>query len=64
MRQKVEKHQEIQRSHSEPDQPGTCPIIFILGRRGRVNISMGLERTTPFYVLIKCSKWTFLEISQ
>lgn len=60
--QKVEKCQEIQRRHTELHQPGTCPITFILGRRGSINISTGLERT-PFYVLITCFKWTFLEIS-
>lgn len=49
-------------SHTELHQPGTCPIIFILGIKGSINISMGLERT-PFCVLITCFKWTFLEIS-
>lgn len=60
--QKVEKCQEIQRSHTELHQPGTCPTIFILGRSGAINISTCLERTL-FYVLITCFKWTFLEIS-
>lgn len=57
--QTEENSQEIQSSHTEHHQPGTCPIIFILGRRGRENISRGLERRAPFCALISCSKWHF-----
>lgn len=63
--QKVDKCQETQKqNYAELHQPEICPIILILGRRGRVNISMDLERRTPFCVLTTCSKRPFLEISQ
>lgn len=62
--QKVAKCQKTQRGYTELCQPGIFAIIFILGRKERVNISMGLERRTPFCVLSTSSKWTFLEISQ
>lgn len=62
--QKVAKCQEIQRDYSKLCQPGIFAIIFILGRKERVNISMGLERRTHFCMLSTSSKWIFLEINQ